>query len=416
MSEAMDTSQFQPTSDNGSRGRANFPVRRPRGNRGRGSHRGKPNDRTTNWRITQNDKVVAQMDAERNARFASYGLGSSKPFPAPQSQPPPTTRPFSSVEFTSVQFLGMAVTPYAQPVPISTQALGFMVNQYYIKLQEQLGEDKVTERCSVHQFYRHSLAQLSFHLYRIRMDQVPRYSFASPYPDPPVIPSALLESFKTLELNVGFITSYIQRIGSVVAHDVPNVPMLMMDASPLYINIFNLRMILDEIGNHEDRFAEFIDKNSIPGLAVANNRITNANAIMPRAYGPAMMYRDASAVRALMNYTTSKMRDVDVYTGRLGQIGEGSPAMLLRSTSTVPEAHVPVTTTGELLPLAGTVDSFWSDHKLTDENNRLGVIGLYVREDTSLAYVPSGNLWLNSATRTYQISADYEAYLNRLIG
>lgn len=416
MSEAMDTSQLQPTSGYGSQGRANFPVRRPRGSRGRGSHRGKPNDRTTTWRTNQNEKVVAQRDAERNARFATIGLVPNQPSTVPDTQPPPTTKPSSSIEYSSVQFLGMAVTSYAKPVPISTQALGFMVNQYYIKLQEQLGEDRVTERCSIFQFYRHSLAQLSYHLYRLRTTLVPRFSFASEYPDPPIIPAAMLEGFKTLELNVGFITSYIQRIGCVIAHDVPNVPMLMMDVSPLYVNIFNLRTILQEIGNNEDRFAEFLEKNPIPGMAVANGRITNANAIMPRDYDTAMMFRDASAVRALMNYTTSKMRDVDIYTGRLGQIGEGSPGMLLRSTSSVPEAHIPTTPAGDLLPLTGTVDSFWSDHKLTDENNRLGVLGLYVREDTSLVYLPTGNQWLNAASRPYQVSADYGAFLNRLIG
>lgn len=312
----------------------------------------------------------------------------------------------------------MAVTSYAHPLPISTQALGFLVNQYYIKLQEQLGAQRVMERCTVHQLYRHSLAQLSYHLYRLRVEQAPRYSYRSEYPDPPIIPADVLECFKTLELNVGFITAYIQRIGCVIANDVPHVPMLMMDESPLYINIFNLRRTLDTIARNEDRFDDFIQRNPIPGLAVVQDRVTNAEIIMPRAYGPATIYRDASAVRALMNYTAAKMRDVRLYTGRLGQLGDGSAAILLNSTSFVndQEIRIPVTPLGELRPVLGTVDNYWSTHKLTDECTRLGVLGLYQREDTSDAFLPTGNQWLNSTVAYYQISADYAAYLNRLIG
>ncbi|CAG4938114.1 unnamed protein product [Parnassius apollo] len=294
-------------SDHGSRGRRNFSVRRPRGSRGRGPFKGKPNDRTTTWRNAQNAKVIAQADAAREARFASIGLEDPSPVTA-VTQPPPTSRPYNSPEYSSVQFLGVAVTSYAQPLQISTPALGFMVNQYYIKLQEQLGSDRVSERCTIHQLYRCSLAQPSYHLYRLRMEQVPRYSFRSEYPDAPIIPVDSLECFKT-----------------------PTI---------------------------EDEFTDFMARNPIPGLAVAMDRITNVEAVMPRNYGPAIAYRDASTVRALMNYTAAKMRDVELHTGRLGQIGEGSPAILLKSTASMlnSEAQIPTTATGILEPVSGTVD------------------------------------------------------------
>lgn len=169
--------------------------------------------------------------------------------------------------------------------------------------------------------------------------------------------------------------------------------MLMMDETPLYLNIFNLRRTLDMIARNEDRFDDFIQRNPIPGLAVVQDRVTNAETIMPRAYGPAVIYRDASAVRSLMNYTAAKMRDVNLYTGRLGQIGEGSAAILLKSTSFAndQEVRIPTSPLGDLRPVQGTVDNYWSDHKLSDESIRLGVLGLYVREDTSDAYL----LWLD---------------------
>lgn len=358
MSEAMDASNTLVPSAHGSRGKGNFPVRRPRGSRGRGSGRGKPDNRSTTWRVNQNTKFIAEMDAARDARFARFALPPETTTDL-QSQQPQVAKPYATPEYSTVQFLGMATTSNGHPLPIATQAIGFLVNQYYLKLQEQLGADRVTERCTVHQLYRHSLAQLSYHLYRIRMDQVPRYSYRDEYPDPPIIPADMLESFKTLELNIGWITSYIQRIGCIVANDTPTVPMLMMDESPLYINIFNLRRTLDAIARNEDRFDDFMSRNSIPGLAVVQDRITNVEKVMPRAYGRDIMYRDASAVRALMKFSAAKMRDVTIFTGRLGQIGEGSPAILLKSTATLTddEVRIPPTPTGTLSPIIGSVDS-----------------------------------------------------------
>ncbi|CAB3231972.1 unnamed protein product [Arctia plantaginis] len=106
-------------------------------------------------------------------------------------------------------------------------------------------------------------------------------------PDPPIIQPMAIEAFKTLELNVGFITSFIQRIGTVIAHDVPHVPVLMMDDSPLYVNTFNVRTTLLRANRDPDFFNHLMDNNPIPGLIVRAGRITNGDEIMPAAYDAA---------------------------------------------------------------------------------------------------------------------------------
>ncbi|CAB3249156.1 unnamed protein product [Arctia plantaginis] len=260
MSESMDTQP--PTGDahgNYSQGkRNNFPVRRPRGSRGRGS-RGRPNERSTDWRQKQNQSTEARQAALRNSHFDQFNPNSTTDDVVPtiaRNTAPPTT----SFEYSSVQFLGMA-TSFGRPLPISTQALGFIVNQYYIKLQEQLGAERVAERCTIHQFYRHSLAQLSYHLYRLRIEEVPRYSYRTNLPDPPIVQPTAVEAFKTLELNVGFIISYIQRIGTVIAHDIPHVPMLMLDDSPFYVTVFNLRTVMARANRDPDFFNQLVEHN-----------------------------------------------------------------------------------------------------------------------------------------------------------
>ncbi|CAB3232762.1 unnamed protein product [Arctia plantaginis] len=65
-----------------------------------------------------------------------------------------------------------------------------------------------------------------------------------------------------------------------------------------------------------DFFNQLIEHNPIPGLIIRAGRIINNDAIMPAAYDAAMVYHDASAVRALMNYTSAKMRDVNIITGQ----------------------------------------------------------------------------------------------------
>lgn len=400
-----------------SRGKPNSDVRRPRPYRGRGGKsRGKPSDRTTQWRDRQNQRVVAEMDAARNARLNSF---MPDPQDSLQSQQPATPQPSSTPEYQSVQFLGMAVTPYAHPLPISTQALGFMTNQFYLKLQHHLGAEKVTERCTVHQFYRYSLAQLTYHLYRLHAEQASRYSFRTELPIPIPITSSFREAMKTLELNVGFITSYIQRIGVVIAHDVPHVPIMMDDRSPFYLNLFNLRNTLVAANQDDDRYNHFMAHNPVPGVKTRGDRITNIDEIIPALYTAQSLYHDASAVRALMNFTASKMRDMTIYTGRLGQISEGNACILLASSALAEglDPSIPsMTGNGLIASVQGTIDSYWGSVKLTDEQAKLGVLGLYMREDTGGAHLPTGNSWLSSETAHYVYSADYAAYLNRLIG
>lgn len=397
--------------------RPNVNVRRPRGSRGRGSGRGKPNDRTVEWRQRTNTRVNDQLQAERDARFASFAMPDAATAAKQLADLP---IPSSSIELTAVQNLGLAVTRYAQPIPIATQSIGFIVNQYYLKLTEQLGFNNVTERCTIHQLYRYSLAQLSYHLYRHVKETIPRYSYRVELPPPPVLTFDIVEALKACELNIGLITGYIQRIGCITAHDVPHVPVLMTEdvLSPFYVNIFTLRATLDALNNAAPEFVEhFIQHNSIPGIRVAANRITNAEQVIPRDYASADLYRDASAVRALMNYTASKMRDVQLFTGRLGNLCEGNPGMLLVSRTLGEEVRIPPSSRDVLIPpIVGSINTFHSHVNHTDDQRRLGVIGLYVREDTSEVHYPRGNEWLNGSTAHYVVSADYSAYINRLIG
>lgn len=410
----MDTDQPPSTSKK----KENFNVRRPRGSRGRGSGRGKPNDRSQTWRERTNTRANDQIESERNAKFAAFAM----PDPATAAKQIAELKLLSSShEINAVQNLGLAVTRYAHPTPIATQGIGFLANQYYLKLSEQLGVQNVAERCSLHQFYRYSLVQLSYHLYRHMKEIAPRFSYATELPPTPIVGFDMIEAMRTCELNVGFIAGYIQRIGLVIAHDVPHVPMLMSTdvMSPFYVTIFTLRACLDGINRADNgaQFNYFLEHNPIPGIRNNNGRITNVNAIIPANYSAADVYRDASAVRVLMNYTASKMRDVNTYTGRLGNLTEGNPGMLLASKTAGEDVRIPPAEDDDPIPsIIGTVNTHYSHVNLTDDQRRLGIIGLYVREDTSGAFTPYGNVWLNGMTAHYIVSADYAAYLNRLIG
>lgn len=410
----MDTDQPPSTSKK----KENFNVRRPRGSRGRGSGRGRPNDRSQTWRERTNIRANDQIEAERNAKFAAFAM----PDPATAAKQIAELNLLSSShEINAVQNLGLAVSRYAHPTPIATQGIGFLVNQYYCKLSDQLGVQNVAERCTLHQFYRYSLVQLSYHLYRHAKEIAPRYSYATELPPSPIVAFDMIEAMKTCELNVGFIAGYIQRIGLVIAHDVPHVPILMTEdvMSPFYVTIFTLRACLDGLnrGNHGAEFEYFLQHNPVPGLRAVNGRITNINAIIPANYAAADVYHDASAVRVLMNYTASKMRDVNIYTGRLGNLTEGNPGMLLTSKTAGEEVRIPpIADDGRIPSAIGTVNTHYSHVNLTDDQRRLGIIGLYVREDTSEMFFPRGNMWLIGTTAHYIVSADYAAYLNRLIG
>lgn len=190
---------------------------------------------------------------------------------------------------------------------------------------------------------------------------------------------------KTCELNVGFIIGYIQRIGLVIAHDTPHVPVLMTEDvfSPFYVNIFTLRACLSGLNRATgEEFDYFFQHNSIPGVRIQGDRIVNLNEIMPANYDAAALYRDASAVRALMNYTASKMRDVNIFTGRLGNLHEGNPGMLLISKTAGEDVRIPPSDEAQIPSVIGTVNTFHSHINQTDDQRRLGILGLYVREDT----------------------------------
>lgn len=379
--------------------------RRPpyRGSRGRGARRVRDAPRTTEWRKKQNNKVIADRDRARDLLFA-------KP---------------DQKELEAFLHFSAPAEDCSTVVPVSSQGVGFLANQYFYKIIEQFGEAPITQRCTIFEFYRYCLVQFTFRLYKIRSTIYTRFQYASGEPEIPslaMVPS-VIAAMETCELNVGFITQYINNIGPVTVNDDVYVPVLMPTAqNPLYFSISTLRASLGVLLNPQHNMYDYwLANNSVPGIHLDDNGLlTNLNQIIPPVYGSAQIFHDANRVRGLMNFIGAKCRDLDFYTGRLGKVEDGAAAILLGSTINgidldsnvrIPPSDV----VGRIMPVIGNVTHFWSQVRLTEEQRKLGVLGLYVREDTGPGECPPTG-YQNSRLAKQLISADYTKYLRRLIG
>lgn len=379
--------------------------RRPshRGSRGRGSRRARDAPRTLAWRKQQNAKTIAERDRLRDERFAK-----------PDQKELEAFRNFTANN-----------DDCSTVVPVSSQGVGFLANQYYYKIIEQFGAEPIVNRCTIYEFYRYCLVQFTFRLYKIRNTIYTKHQFATA---DPVVPSlkmlpSVAAAMEACELNVGFIAQYINNLGLITTHDDVYVPVLMpVLHNPLYFSIQTLRASLGVLQNPQhDMYDYWIANNSVPGIVLNEQGVLlNRDQIIPQRYGDDEIYHDANRVRGLMNFIGAKCHDLDFYTGLVGKVEDGSMSVLLGSTingvdlgSNVRIPPSPVA--GQVVAIIGNVTHFWSPVKMTEDQRKLGVLGLYSREDTGPGVCPPSQ-YQNSRTSKQLVSADYAKYIRRLLG
>lgn len=381
------------------------PDRRPpyRGSRGRGTRKMRDAPRTLNWRKQQNQKVIAERDRLRDERFAK-----------PDAKELEAFRNFSAT-----------ADDCSIVVPISSQGIGFLANQYYFKIIEQFGADTIVGKCTIYEFYRYCLVQFTFRLYQIRSTIYTKYQFASENPTVPslqAVPS-VLAAMEACQLNVGFITQYVNNLGPVAVHDDTYVPVLMpVNFNPLYFSVQTLRTSLGVLLNPQhDMYEYWLNNNSVPGIILnPQGVLLNRDQIIPQVYGSTEIFNDANRVRGLMNFIGAKCRDLDFYSGLVGKVEDGSMAVLLGSTINSVDLGSniripPSIVAGTVVPVIGNVTHFWSPVRMTEDHRKLGVLGLYCREDTGPGECPPTS-YQNTRTSKQLVSADYTKYLRRLIG